>query len=210
MEPSENQSTLLPNLRRRDLLAFGTGAALLPSVSWARLESRDGLALGYCREPLPDAESPATSVVAADRLEAGDPELARRGARVTVHGLVGDPERLGRLGIRALDLQVHFPLTEAGCGGVDVRAWSCQWLPVEQSGSPNAFTAPIEDGLRLALEIETPLGVERREAVLVTGRESGRQKLRSGRYLIAPGGTFPRRFDAEGSEPLIEVTVEAA
>jgi hypothetical protein len=209
MEPSHNQSTLFPNLRRRDVLAFASGAALLPTVSWAGLESRGELALGYCREPLPDAEDLATAVVPAGRLGIGDPELARHGARVTVHGLAGDAQGLGRMGIRALDLTVHYDLKEAGCGGVDVRAWSCQLLPVEHGGTANSFTVPVEGGLRLALEIETPMGVERREAVLVTGREAGRPKLRTGRYLIVPGGALPRRYDLQRPEPMIEVSVEA-
>ncbi len=196
------------NLRRRDFLAFGAGAALLPSVSWAGLEScRSELTIGFCRKV--EANSFA-KVVPAERLRAGQEELTRCGARLTIHGLTGDPLRLDRLGIQALDLRVCYRLNEAGCDDVDVRVWSYQRLPVEQNGPPNTFTVPVTDGLRLSLEIETPLGIERREAVLVTRRESGRQKLRTGRYLIAPGDSLPQRFNAEGSEPLIELSVEAA
>ena len=206
MNPSRVED-LDPQLRRRDFLAYGAAAALLPSISRAGAAEGDGLALGYCRDP--SGVEAATRVVAADRLAAGDPELARRGVRVTVEGLVGDAERLARMGIRGLDLTVRYELAEAGCGAVDFRAWSCQRLPVGQQGSPNSFTVPVDGGLRIGLEVETPLGVERREAVLVAGGEPGRPKLRAGRYLIAPGGVLPRRFEADASEPLIAWTVEA-
>ncbi len=200
-----------PRLRRRDVLAIGAGLAVFPAVAWAERDRCAGLAIGYCRAPTADAENTVTPVVAAGRLAAGDGRLAGRGVRVTIHGLLGDTERLPSLGVRSAELKVGFPTTE-------FRAWSYQLLPVAQFGSPNAFTVPVDQGLALALEVETPCSVsapagrrhERFETVLSIAREPGVPKLRAGRYLIAPGGTElrTRGFDAASSEPMIAFSVE--
>ncbi len=193
-----------PRLRRRDVLAIGAGLAVFPAVAWAERDRCAGLAIGYCRAPTADAENTVTPVVAAGRLAAGDGRLAGRGVRVTIHGLLGDTERLPSLGVRSAELKVGFPTTE-------FRAWSYQLLPVAQFGSPISFVAPVEAGLALALEVEgETLGSERFETVLSIAREPGVPKLRAGRYLIAPGGTElrTRGFDAASSEPMIAFSVE--
>ena len=194
--------------RRRDVLAYGAGLALVPSVSWAGRPSSDDLAVGFCPETpgSQKAETEATAVVAARRLPAGEARLARRGVRVTVHGLVGDLDRWPSLGIRTAELKVGFPVRE---DRIEFLAWSHQLLPVENAGTANVFTVPVDRGLALALELET-LGTERYEAVLETGSESDVPKLRAGRYLIAPGTAelLPRRFDPVASKPLIALSVE--
>ena len=200
-----------PTLRRRDFLAYGAGVALLPTISWAARERCDGLAIGYCDQN-PELDEPAAPlIVAADRLAAGDPRLARHGAQVTVHGLLGPADGLRPLGIRSAELLVGFPAAGGRRADVEFRAWSHQLLPVENAGSPVRFTVPADRGLALALEVET-LGSERFETLLVTGREPGTAKLRAGHYLIAPGATEfrARRFDPARAEPLLSLSVEPA
>ncbi len=199
--------------RRRDVLAYGAGLALLPSISWAGRPTGDALGVGYCPET-PDAlaldEQPAVDLLPAQRLAAGEASLARRGARVTVHGLAGDLGRWPSMGVRSAELKIGFPIAE---DGLEFLAWSHQLLPVENAGSANAFTVPVERGLALALELETPWSVhERYEAILDVGSEPGEPKLRAGRYLIAPGAPrlLPRRFDPASSAPLIAISIETA
>lgn len=196
-----------PKLRRRDVLVAGAGLALLPSSVHGAWRRAPGLAVGYCREPL---AGEAVRVTAASRLAAGEAELARQGARVTVEGLVGG-ESLRRLGLRSAELKVGFPVAGVEPAEVEYRAWSWELEPVEQTGSPVRFTVPVDAGLALALEVEG-WGSERYEAVLTTGREAGRPKLRPGRYLIAPGAPEfrPRRHDPARGEPLLALSVEAA
>ena len=91
---------------------------------------------------------------------------------------------------------------------MEFRAWSHQLLPVENAGTAIAFPVPADPGLALALELET-WRPERFEAVLTIGREPGAPKLRSGRYLIAPGASSfsARRFDPAQPDPLIALSV---
>ncbi len=177
--------------RRRDVLAWGAGLALLPSLSWAEA-SREGLTIGYCRELGEGGWAEARATPAA-RLTGGEARLAR-GARITVHGLIA-PEGLAGLGVRAAELLVGFP------AGTEYRAWSHALLPVENEGTPVRFTVPVDGGLRLALELEA-LGFERRETVLSLGREPGTPKLRAGHYLIALDPAMPA--------PLLALSVEPA
>ena len=200
-------------LRRRDLLAYGAGLALLPSFSWAGRQGPGALAIGYC--PVMGGagnlteELPAVDVVAASHLAAGETLLAQHGARITVHGLLGNARRLARFGIRSAELQIGFPAPGVEAAAVEFRAWSHQLLPVENAGPANAFTVPIDRGLPLALELEA-VGTERFETRLVTDREPGAPKLRTGLYLIAPGtSTFRvQRYEPTGPEPLIAFSVE--
>ncbi len=199
-----------PRPRRRDVLAYGAGLALLPAAGWAE-RARAGhchdLAIGFCDAPA-GAEDAASPVVDAGRLAAGDARLAR-GVRLTVHGLTNDLDRLPALGVRSAELKVGFPTDGTDLPGVEFRAWSYQLLPVAQLSSPVSFTVPADRGLALALEVET-FGSQRFETVLSTGREPGAPKLRAGRYLIAPGTAElrTRRFDSTRSEPMIALTVE--
>lgn len=197
-------------LRRRDFLLAGAGAALLPGVTWAGRRQSIGLAIGYTPESL-DTEAATPMVTSADRLSSGEPELAGRDARVTIHGLLGDGRHLAKLGIRSMELRVGFPAVGEGSPKVAFRAWSYDLLPVEHSAAALAFRIPIDSGLFLELELET-LGLERFETQLVTGRSAGLPKLRTGQYLIAPAtDTFRlRRFDPQGIEPLITFSVEPA
>ncbi len=191
--------------RRRDVLAFGAGLALLPSVSWAARKRCGSLAIGYCRPTPADAE--AVPVVNAGRLTAGEAGLAHD-VRLTVHGLLGDLDRLPSLGVRSAELKVGFPADRADSSALEFRAWSYRLLPFAQFGSPVSFTVPADLGLALALEVES-LGSQRFETVLSTGREPGAPKLRAGRYLIAPGtAELTRRFDPARSDPMIALSVE--
>ncbi len=199
MSPSRNVPEASPRLPRRDFIAYGVGLALLPAVSWAESPSCEGLTVGFCPEAPAggwlDAEgSPAPSVVPASRLAAGEAILARRGARLTVHGLTnGD---FARLGIRSAELLVGFPAP-----GLEVRTWSHALLPVENEGTPVRFTVPVDGGLRLALELEESLGLARRETVLSVGREPGMPKLRAGHYLVAFDPALPATSLALSVEP---------
>ncbi len=207
MAPRVEPASALPP-RRRDVLAFGAGLALAPAVGWAKSTgSRNGeLAVGFCGEA-PEADS-AVPVVAAGRLTAGDSHLVS-GVRLTVDGLLGDLDRLPSLGIRSAELKVRFTI-DAEPSEVEFRAWSFQLLPVEQLGSPIAFTVPSGAHLALALEVES-FGIERFETTLVTGREPGTPKLRAGRYLISPNASqLAGRFDPAHSEPMIGLTVAPA
>jgi len=198
---------LNPSVRRRDFLVAGAGVALLPSGSWWPGEgSCEHLAVGYCQDTPPDIGGIAAPgpVVAATRLAYGDPQLARGGVRVTVHGVEGEADRLRRQGISAADLWVRFDV--AGASPVEYLAWSYRATPVENVGSPNRFTVPVDSGLTLALE----LGDKRFETRLTTGRVPGLAKLRAGRYLIAPGAkTFPSGwYDSARAESFIALSVE--
>ncbi len=213
MEVHSDRSTSL-RPRRRDVLAYGAGLALLPSISWAGRPTGAALGIGYCREltgaSALDGELPPVELMPAGRLAAGEARLARRGARVTVHGLAGDLGRWPASGIRAAELKIGFPIAE---DGLEVLAWSHQLLPVENAGTANALTVPVDRGLALALELETPWSVhERYAATLRIGSEAGEPKLRAGRYLIAPGAPrlLPRRFDPAASAPLIAISIETA
>ncbi len=209
MSPLRNAQETMPQPRRRDVLAYGVygaGLALLPSASWAAGTGREGLMVGYCPEApaggwLEADGALAPDVVPASRLAGGETELARHGARVTIHGLAGGATNLARLGIRSAELKVGFPV--AGADPAEFRAWSHQLLPVENAGTAIRFTVPAEGGLHLALELES-FGVERRETVLVTGREPGAPKLRSGQYLIAVDPTRPEPYLALSVEPADE------
>ncbi len=201
-----------PKLRRRDVLAYGAGLALLPSFSWAGQQSSGApLAIGYCPEATGDldGELPAASAIAATRLAAGEPQLANRGARLTVHGLTGGAGALARLGIRSAELKVGFLVAGTGAPEVEFLAWSHQLLPVLNAGTANSFAVPVERGLKLVLEVET-FGNERFETLLVTGREPGAPKLRAGLYLIAPGAArfSARSFDPAAPEPFVALSVE--
>ncbi len=211
--PLSTQESPLLAPRRRDILMYGGALALLPRLSWAGEQQSESIAIGYCPE-LPSAEDLdhcllPRSVVAATRLDAGEARLARRETRITVHGLFGTG-RLSKLGIRAAELRVRFPVASVDASEVEFQAWSHQILPVENVGSANAFTVPIDRGLQLALELDTAMATQRFETLLVTDSEPGAAKLRSGFYLIAPGATAFRaeRFDPTGPEPLIALSVQ--
>ncbi len=196
--------------RRRDVLAVGAGLALTPAAAWAGRPRREALAVGYC-EPEFDLDARELlapfDVVAAERLAAGDATLAE-GARLTVHGLLGDAGALARMGIRSAELRVGFPVARIDSSETEFRAWNHQVLPVENASSAVAFAVPADGGLALALEIET-FGVERYETVLVTGREPGTPKLRTGTYLLATGAApfRARRVDPAGPEPFVAFSV---
>ncbi len=194
MSLSRNPLETAPQPRRREVLAWGASLALLPSLSWAARPGREGLAIGYCPE-LADGGWLASLVTPAERLAAGEANLAR-GARLTVHGLIGEGEGLAGLGLRSAELAVGFP------AAVECRAWGHRLLPVENEGTPVRFTVPVEGGLRLALELEGSLGHERRETVLSVGREPGAPKLRAGHYLIALDPALP--------SPLLALSVDPA
>ncbi len=201
MSPLRNAQETMPQPRRRDVLAYGVygaGLALLPSVSWAASAGREGLMVGYCSELADGVWPPTSRVTPAERLAAGDARLAR-GARITVHGLVGGS--LAGLGVRSAELLVGFPV--AGADSAEFRAWRHQLLPVENTGTPIRFTVPTEGGLHLALELES-FSVERLDTVLVTGGEPGEPKLRSGHYLIAIDPARPDPYLALSVEPADE------
>lgn len=211
MGTDRNPDLTTPALGRRELILWGAGAALLPAASWGgspgwEVSPRcaDG-AIGYC--PAPEGAGSGDlprGVVAAAGLGSGDPLLARRGARLTVHGLVGDVRRLASRGIRSLELRVGFPAP----GQPEFRAWRYQLLPVEQTSSAVRFPVPVDGGLRLALEIET-FAAERSVSRLVTGRNTGLPKLRAGGYWIAldGGGPVDWRSLRERREPLLALSV---
>ena len=207
---SRNDFDSMPQLRRRDFCLAGTAALLLPGIASAAARKPSPLAIGYCEGPLEVADT-ARSLVAAERLFSGDPELAGKDVRVTVLGLLGPGKRLADLGIRSMELRFCFSAVPGDSLPRSFRAWSYGLLPVEHSAPAVAFRAPIASGLSLELELET-FGLERFGAELVTGSEAHVPKLRTGHYLIAPGAeAFPRRrLDAQPREPLIAFSVEAA
>jgi len=169
------------------------------------------LALGYCPE-ISKSEVTRPTLMAPESLAFGEAELATKGARMTIHGLLGQSAGLIKQGIRSMEIRVGFPAWQADHSKVAFKAWSYDLLPIEQAASANSFTVPIDDtGLSLELDLET-LGLERFETELVIGDGLGLPKLRSGHYVITPGAsTFHKQpFDDQRTEPLIAFSVEPA
>ncbi len=200
-----------PRWRRRDFLLAGASLAFFQSVPHRRPPSSEmRLALGYCPE-ISKSEVTRPTLIAPESLASGEAELATKGARMTIHGLLGKSAGLIKQGIRSMEIRVGFPTWEADHSKVAFKAWSYDLLPIEQAASANSFTVPIDTSLSLELDLET-LGLERFETELVIGDDLGLPKLRPGHYVIAPGArTFDRQsFDDQRTEPLIAFSVEPA
>jgi hypothetical protein len=196
-------------LSRRELLAFSTAVALTPWIGGlaqaAALPGDGPMSIGFLegsdRLPALDhlpwigwgAEKGSRySVLPAADLPLGDASLLYRTVYVTIHGLVPDqgancPE------IDAASLEVLFPsLDPSAPGPFPFFAWGFKRTPGWNAGQRVTFPVPVEgDGqLRLNFLVRRPAskgsagGVERFEASLTAGRESGRPKLQRGVYFL--------------------------
>ncbi|MEM7353252.1 MAG: hypothetical protein AAF657_20825 [Acidobacteriota bacterium] len=196
--------------RRRDVLLAGASLLLAPAVpAWGARPTAPDLALGYL--PASSEGKSERWAVPAQRLASGDPQMALGGARVTVAGLLGEPSRLHRRGIHAIDLWLRFDAEETVASPVDVLIWSYRTLPVANVASPVRCAVPVTGGLTVALELGGPWR-ERFETRLSLGREAGEAKLRAGRYLLLPGAAAQpsQRFDSASSEPYIDLSIESS
>lgn len=206
-------------LTRRDFVAAGSALAVAGGLGRSALADCAGVAhrrtarlsVAYLQgsdgwdhlrglTPTPavpgeDAPVDEAPLVAADALSHGDPAFALRGARLTIHGLVGDPDRR----LPAMLLKAHYQPyhdtahTVWGFEGTDL----CCARPATSFVQPVAVGA----GLRLSLEM-WPRGADATqtdpavaEAVFDLGVLPGTAKLRRGAYLMSwalPDGPAPR------------------
>lgn len=223
---SQRQSTLLD--RRRFLLASSACAvaATYPvRPTWAMAttdRATPSLVLAY----RPSGEDPPYLVgdaplVAAESLASGDARLARGGARVAVHGLLGEAG-MPAAGIRSSALHVSFPRR--------FSPWSFASGAVSRAAGAVEFFVPVdaERGLELTLEVDRDAtfgdrllrlasGRARREwtARLQVGGERRAPKLREGVYLIpldqeAYREPASRRCREVGDDPCLVLSIDAA
>ena len=163
---------MMPNLiRRRDFLILGsTGMAYSLALGGSSLAAPDGknacvppISLGYWREGAGDddnAEGPEASpfhadVMGATRLRTGDREFLRRGARVTIHGVVEPDKAWWQPELDALSLFAVFSLPGSEeHETIRHHVWDLEKTPVVNRAAPVSFTAPIleETGLRLVVQ----------------------------------------------------------
>ncbi len=172
-----------PRLRRRDLLAWGGAAALLPTLPGvARAQDEAGAAADLLR-PMSvgfvegsetwrgfkrvtaaalnrgvrrERERPPepASVVPAASLIAGDQRAANELVRVRVHGLYPIPNPTH---VRNAYLTVHFPSPEHGrnVGELPFVAWGYKSRPAPDPAPPISFIAPLGADGALDLLLET-------------------------------------------------------
>ena len=180
-----------------------------------RLESFEGLThaaegplVDALNEPVPHAdctEPCCHRIVDAAAMREGDPRFAKRGARVTIHGLflAGGARRDD---LCAMSLFVHAGPSRR----VPFLAWGCDSAIASNAGSPNVFRVAVEktSGLsvsfdvaepgRLAARDRSPLDADSCQDHLVThfaiDDARGKPKLRRGVYLLSwsGSGSLPR------------------
>ena len=194
-------------LRRRDFITYSLSWAVAAQTFAAPSWDFGGQPiLGFCKDlPLSNCGKLAGDlcVSAADRLPAGDPGLARDGARIWIDSPSGLLEVLQRRRIQSVDLWVRFSACGIDSDDVEHLAWSCR--PSSAICSPAiGMTVPAEDGLALRLEVDG----KSFETHLVTGRDPGEPKLIAGHYLLAvdPVDFHGRALDPE-SGPFVVLTV---
>ncbi len=158
-------------IQRRDFLILGsTGVACSMSLGGACLAAlgHEGsgvspVSIGYWSKRAGDhegVEGPEASpfhadVMGAERLRTGDREFLRRGARVTIHGVVEAEKTWSQPELDALSVFAVFSLP----GGephetIRHHVWDLEKTPVVNRGAAVSFTMPIleETGLRLAVQ----------------------------------------------------------
>lgn len=238
--------------RRRFLIC--SSACALGSAALASSASGEGrpeaaaepLAVGYWRGEKGDRQgglasaaevlldpanrTVAPKVVPAESLAAGDPRLERAGARVTVHGLVGEVDALDAAGIRSAALQVHFhPVGSHLPETVKFHSWSVTRGRLPSVSSALRFRVPVDaGGLDLSLDLDhDATAADRMQRIflgrsykelgvrLAVGRERHQPKLREGFYFIPLRQEAFRRPGAVSgldvrSEPCLMLSVEAA
>ena len=192
-----------PGIRRRDLLAWGGAAALLPafpsmasaqaapadpgalrnmsvgfvegSDAWPTLRKVNIASLSRGHRGAPGAEAAAHTVVPAVDMIAGDQTLASELVRVGVRGLypVGISDR-----IDSVRLTVLFPSPDpARRRPLPFYAWSYESRPAPSPSPPLEFVAPlgIDGGFRLRLDVlpAAAQGLSRRSVADLTREPLG-------------------------------------
>lgn len=144
----------------------------------------------HCLAPTPEGVGGETTMdqarlVPADTLWSGDGSFAERGARVTIHGLLGEaPDNLPEMEMKAR----YRPFHES-----QSVLWGFQGSPTHAAQPATSFSAPIDAGTGLELSLELRPRKDRSretepetaEARFTPGAAPGQAKLRRGVYLLA-------------------------
>jgi hypothetical protein len=218
---SRNDSRRAPgaSIRRRDLLVWGSVAALAPALprlahaqaatasgteqpwrsmsvgfvagsdTWPSFKAVTAGTLARGRRPEPGAAPQPIDVLSAAEMPLGNQQLVHESVRVGVHGLYPIPNPTR---VARVDLTVLFPSPEPGVlGPLPFYAWSYRNKPAPSPSPPLKFVLPVGGDGSLQLLLDVVPGDERQ---LMTRRAT------LGLPPDGPGGRFAADFTVDWYE----------